>query len=97
MIKLFSEQPHPTSPIREGCDFTEGLSVRRGNEGEVACKKKLNYFSQFGGSWHHLSSLPPSTIVPSVQKVGAGGENSGQSVAPHSHSCKNVANLFAFI
>ena len=30
-----SEQPHPTSPIREECDFTEGLSVRRGNEGEV--------------------------------------------------------------
>ena len=34
------EQPHPTSPIREECNFTEGLSDRRGNEGEVEKKEK---------------------------------------------------------
>ncbi len=37
---FFSEQPHPTSPNREECDFTEVLSVRRGNEGEVVKKRK---------------------------------------------------------
>jgi len=34
-LPSLSEQPHPTSPDREECNFTEGLSVRRGNEGEV--------------------------------------------------------------
>ena len=39
-----SEQPHPNSPNREGCYFTENLSVRRGNEGEVVLKKeKINF------------------------------------------------------
>jgi len=38
----FNKQPHPTSPIREECNFTEDLSDRRGNEGEVDIKERRN-------------------------------------------------------
>jgi hypothetical protein len=42
-LQLSSEQPHPTSPVREECNFTEGLSDRRGNEGEVEKKEKIKF------------------------------------------------------
>jgi len=38
-LQLFSEQPHPTSPIREEHYFTEGSSDRRRNEEEVVKKR----------------------------------------------------------
>ncbi len=39
----FGEQPHPTSPIREECDFTEVSSDRRRNEEEVEKKEKIKF------------------------------------------------------
>jgi len=38
-----SEQPHPTSPDREECDFTRNSSDRRRNEEEVV-KKKIKIY-----------------------------------------------------
>ena len=40
---FLGEQPHPTSPIREKCYFTEVSSDRRRNEEEVEKKEKIKF------------------------------------------------------